>query len=159
MKQLIYVLLCLMCSCSAKRKLTSTTRMHTEKLTELQSLRTRKQSAQSYLFSLDSSNGSNWLKVYPREVFTVNKDGFIGAADSLIWYGNSRQFSMRTQQDKQDQEQWQSEVSTSKEGVSLKAQQREVFKTGTSLWWILAAGIAIGMLLICRKLKHLLAPG
>ena len=155
MKQLIYVLLCLMCSCSAKRKLTSTTRMDTEKLTELQTLRTRKQSAQSYLFSLDSSNGSNWLKVYPREVFTVNKDGFIGAADSLIWYGNSRQFSMRTQQDKQDQEQSHSEVAKSKKLSSIRERKSNVLKAGTSIWWMLGGGLLVVLVVVYyRKVLH-----
>lgn len=152
MKIASYLLMVLICGCSAKRKLTESSVVNTENITETQILQTKNQQSESYSLSTDSANQTNFLKLYPKGDFVINKDGFKGSADSLIWYSNVQRLDKHQQLERQNQAQSKSEVHKRLEKKVLREQRKELTKTSLSFWWILAGG-AILILVVMLKLR------
>lgn len=152
MKIVIYVWVVLICGCSAKRKLTKSSVVNTENITEAQILQTKNQHIESYSLSTDSANQTHFLKLYPKGDFVINKDGFKGSADSLIWYSNVQRLDKHQQLERQNQAQSKSEVHKRLEKKVLREQRKELTKTSLSFWWILAGG-AILILVVMLKLR------
>lgn len=143
MKTTIYLCVLLMCSCAAKRKLIETSQSSTQKLTEVETLNTQKQLTQSYSLGADSTNQTNFLKLYPKGEFVINKDGFLGSADSLFWYSNAQQISKHLQLEQQNKEQSKNEVHKQIQKQMVKEEKKTLAKISSSFWWFIGGGIAL----------------
>lgn len=151
MKLAIYLLAVLLFySCSVKRKLNESSEVNTENVTEAQSLQTKTQHKENYNLSTDSVNRTNFLKLYPKGDFVINKDGFQGSADSLIWYSNGKYIKKHQQLERQNQEQSKSEFRKQVEKKVVKDQKKELTKATSFFWWILAGGAILGLVVILK---------
>lgn len=137
MKIIIYLSMGLLLGCAIKQKAIESKASKSQTIAQVQSIQSQKQRVQSYQISIDTSKMTNWFKIYPKDVFVVDNNGFKGAADSLIWYGNRVQLSWHQQIDQQDQEQIFREVSRYKELTAATERKKEVAKGRISLWWLI----------------------
>lgn len=150
MKIATYLLVVLICGCSAKRKLTASSVVDTENITEAQNRQASMQRSQSYSLALDSANNTNFLKLFPRGEFVISKDGFLGSADSLIWYNNAQQVNKQQQLEQQQQAQSNNEVQKQVEKQMVKEQKKGLLKASLPFWWVLAGAALICMVLLLK---------
>ncbi|MFN0256614.1 hypothetical protein [Pedobacter ureilyticus] len=154
MKIAIYVWVVLIFGCSAKRKLTESSAVNTENITEALILQANTQDTQSYSLGIDSAKQTNFLKLYPKGDFVISKDGFQGSADSLIWYSNLQQVSRNQQLEQQRREQSNREVHKQAEKRMVKEQKKDLAKIGSSFWWFVGCGILLLLLMLhYRRLR------
>lgn len=153
MKKLIYVLLYLMCSCSAKQKWLESNSSSKRLSTEREVLAVKKQNSKSLYFSLDSGKQTNWLKIYPKDVFVFNNNGFQGAADSLIWYGSGSRMHSEEVLSQRNEKEWRNDTMKNTELFSAEERKKSLWKFGFSFWWVIAGVLVlVGLLLYCSRI-------
>lgn len=91
MKRLLIAVVSLAPSCATKQK--SVSKEVTSSKTEVHQhvLQNDTASATASVNTHESVSYAKWLKIYPKEKFSISEQGFIGAADSVIWYANYQQ--------------------------------------------------------------------
>ncbi len=138
MKKLVFASLLIGLGCATKQKSSwketalSKTEVHQHAETN-DSISSRKS-----LNIRESVNDVKWLKIYPKEVFSISEGSFVGKADSLVWYGNYQQQATKAVET--------STQATSKRVVEklnkeTKSQQQKLHRLEKSSfpWWTIAA--------------------
>lgn len=150
---MIIVILSITSGCGLKKKIVMSESKKVESRTQSDIVVSRLQSS-NYRHLLDSNGLKVALKIYPKDIFRLDEDGFTGYADSLIWASNSAYIKRQTDvKSISAKDSLKSELTLSRE--KTKKHKEFKYRKRISFWWLI--GLALALLVFSRHLwrKHL----
>lgn len=137
---------CTIFGCATKRKNTTTKFVSENKKTSSELSANKQQTQLGHHLSVDSSSNKISLKIYPKNSFYINKGGFTGYADSLIWIGEmskvnrKHNFKFLVENENVDQTLTDSSSASKKDTLTMLSRK-------SYFWWIIVASLLLMMAL------------
>lgn len=153
MKQsLILIGLLLMGSCVGKHKFSQAVRESNKTHMTSTSMAHKQYHSQRVVRQSDSSTHQYWLKIYPKGDLNIS-DGMVrGQADSILWYGDIRISSKKSNwQQQQANEQQENNLLKTETTVSEKKTAEK--DNLTAVWWPIVLVSVIWLWLVHLKVK------
>lgn len=132
-KAILFLLVQLLISCTAKHKLLSKSQDHVEKRKTANTNVEMLDKHTTAIYYIDSSQYRQWLKIYPKGLVSIGNNGFIGEADSLILLKSEVSYRKN--------------ISTHKQ----QTQQKEKQKLSFEVWVILLVVVSLSILIHLKR--------
>ncbi|RYD95993.1 MAG: hypothetical protein EOP54_14775 [Sphingobacteriales bacterium] len=138
----LFLLVQLLIGCTTKHKLLRKNQEHAEKTTTTKTDGETFRKNTTALYYIDSAHYKQWLKIYPKGRVSIGRNGFVGAADSLIWLNNVTSYQKKNVAQEQQVLQSMSKSTAASSAYSKSAYVKEKQKVALSFWPIaLLAGL------------------
>jgi len=151
MKMVFLLLLVqLLIGCTTKHKLLRKNQEHAEKTTTTKTEVERRHKNSAALYYIDSAHYKQWLKIYPKGRISIDRNGFVGEADSLIWLNNGTSYQKKNVTQEQEVLKRMSKSIAASSAYSKSAYVKEKQKVALSFWPIALLAGLVGIFIYWR---------